>query len=411
MYLTLSKRFEFSASHRLYNPKWSAEQNSSAYGDESGGEHGHGHNYVAHLVFHGPVDPDTGMMLNIATIKSRVKTLLESRYDHKYLNEDTLPFHRTIPTAENIASQILHESESLFVDDNARPVACRIEESPETAAISYASGLVERQFSTWFSAARRTMSPHLSDVENTALYGVSSAPLGHGHQYRLLVTLTPKTSDTEGITPSEAVCYDAVARLKHEFDHTNLNHLPQLKGIAITTECLARYFFEYLQTDLPVVRIRLWETPDLSVEYDQTGQVSMCLSRSFHAAHRLNSDRLGDIANRELYGKCNNLRGHGHTYTVESTVSGAINERTGALMSLDTLIAGTEKAIAPWRYKHLDAETDEFIEKPSTGENILLAFYPKLQDSIGMAPSRVRLWETPNNRFCLRAVAPQLSKQ
>ena len=86
MYLTLSKRFEFSASHRLYNPKWSHEQNYAAFGDECGGAHGHGHNYTAHLVFHGPVDPDSGMMLNIATIKSRMNTLLESRYDHKYLN-------------------------------------------------------------------------------------------------------------------------------------------------------------------------------------------------------------------------------------------------------------------------------------------------------------------------------------
>ena len=402
MYLTLSKRFEFSASHRLYNPKWSAEQNAAVFGEESGGAFGHGHNYTAHLVFHGPIDSDTGMMLNIATIKSRLSTLLDSRYDHKYLNEDTLPFHRTIPTAENIASQILHESESLFVDESARPVVCRIEESAETSAISYASGKIERQFSTWFSAARQTMSPQLSDAENSAMYGISAAPLGHGHLYQLLVTLAPQTSDSEGITPSESTCYRTIVALKQEFDHTNLNHLPQLKGLAITTECLARYFYDRLRLDLPVSRVRLWETPDFSVEYEHAGRVSMCLSRSFHAAHRLHSSKLSDSANRELYGKCNNPKGHGHTYTVEVTATGAIDERTGALMSLEQLIDGTVKAIAPWRYKHLDAEIKDFASKPSTGENILLALYPRLHEGIGIAPSRVRLWETANNRFCLR---------
>src|SRR3972149_3579958 len=103
MYLTLSKRFEISPSVRLGRDDWSAGENLRHYGPASTGRFGHGNNYVLYAVFHGEVDPAAGMMINVSTIKKRVNELLAARYDHKFLNADTPPFDRTVPTPENIA--------------------------------------------------------------------------------------------------------------------------------------------------------------------------------------------------------------------------------------------------------------------------------------------------------------------
>ena len=71
MFLTVSKRLEFSASRRLFIPRWTDNQNLIAFGPETKAVYGSGRNYVAHFVFTGPVDPTTGMLINISEIKER----------------------------------------------------------------------------------------------------------------------------------------------------------------------------------------------------------------------------------------------------------------------------------------------------------------------------------------------------
>ena len=111
-----------------------------------------------------------------------------------------------------------------------------------------------------------------------------------------------------------------------------------------------------------------------------------------------------DAANLSLYGKCNNPRGHGHLYLTEATIGGQYDERSGTLYSFTSLLSGSENALRPWQNKHLDLETEEFRETPSTGENIVHALWPKFNSSLNDQLVRLRLWETLNNRFTLRRV-------
>ena len=106
--------------------------------------------------------------------------------------------------------------------------------------------------------------------------------------------------------------------------------------------------------------------------------------------------------NAELFGKCNNPRGHGHRYVAEATVGGEYDERSGALANFEELRSALRQAIAPWRDKHLDLETKEFRDKPSTGENIVRALWPKIDNALQQRLVRLRLWETANNRFTVR---------
>ncbi len=81
--------------------------------------YGSGRNYIAYFVFTGPVDPATGMLINISEIKERAGKVLRDGFDHKFLNQDNPSFREVPPTAENVARQLYCDVASLFSDVEA----------------------------------------------------------------------------------------------------------------------------------------------------------------------------------------------------------------------------------------------------------------------------------------------------
>src|SRR6201993_1972101 len=148
MLLTVSKRLEFSASRRLHVKDWSEEENLAVFGPETNARYGSGRNYVAYLVFTGPVDPATGMLINISEIKERAGRIVRQRFDHKFLNEDNHSFRDIPPTLENIARQLYVDVAPLFSDNVAKLAACHVSESPERSATFYSNGVCEANY--WF---------------------------------------------------------------------------------------------------------------------------------------------------------------------------------------------------------------------------------------------------------------------
>ena len=153
---------------------------------------------------------------------------------------------------------------------------------------------------------------------------------------------------------------------------------------------------------LPVDRVRLHERDDFFAEYWSGALHFLGLQMPFSAAHRLHSTKLSEVANVALYGKCNNPRGHGHRYLTEATISGRLDERSGTLRDLGGFNNAIAEALRPFQDKHLDLELAEFREKPSTGENIVQALWPRFDSRLNGQLARLRLWETANNRFTLR---------
>ena len=96
---TLTKRIEFSASHRYFNAEWDEERNRRVFGPCY---QEHGHNYLLEVTLGGRVDPVTGMIINLYDLKQIVTDVLEE-FDHKHLNFDMPYFERLVPTAENLA--------------------------------------------------------------------------------------------------------------------------------------------------------------------------------------------------------------------------------------------------------------------------------------------------------------------
>jgi 6-pyruvoyltetrahydropterin/6-carboxytetrahydropterin synthase len=103
--ISLTRRYRFSASHRLHNRLFSEEQNRELYG-KCANPRGHGHNYVVEVTVAGPVDPATGMVANLGDLDPFVEREVIEAFDHKYLNEQIAEFGKLVPTTENVCREI-----------------------------------------------------------------------------------------------------------------------------------------------------------------------------------------------------------------------------------------------------------------------------------------------------------------
>ena len=100
----LSRRYLFSASHRLHSEAMSVEENKSTYG-KCNNPYGHGHNYIIEVTVSGQVDAQTGMVCNLADLDGFMKKEVLARFDHENLNT-MKEFAKDVPTTENLCIQI-----------------------------------------------------------------------------------------------------------------------------------------------------------------------------------------------------------------------------------------------------------------------------------------------------------------
>jgi 6-pyruvoyltetrahydropterin/6-carboxytetrahydropterin synthase len=121
----LTRRYMFSASHRLHSDALSAEQNRTVYG-KCNNPYGHGHNYTIAITVSGPVDPQTGMVCNLVDLDSFVHQRVLERYDHQNLNL-MQEFSKNVPTTENLCVAIYEIVRRGF--DRAHLERVRIEET------------------------------------------------------------------------------------------------------------------------------------------------------------------------------------------------------------------------------------------------------------------------------------------
>ena len=120
---------------------------------------------------------------------------------------------------------------------------------------------------------------------------------------------------------------------------------------------------------------------------------------NFSAAHRLFNPKLDENENREIYGKCSNLHGHGHYYTLEITVKGTIDPKTGMVINVDTLKnVVNEEIIDKVDHKNLNFDVDFLKDTIPTMENLVQVFWDILKDKIPEGELfEIRLHESDEN--------------
>ena len=103
--MRVTRRYRFTASHRLHARSLSDAENRALYG-KCNNPFGHGHNYVVDVSVRGPVDTQTGLAVNTATLDALVRELVIQAFDRRNLNTEIPEFQTTTPTTENLGREI-----------------------------------------------------------------------------------------------------------------------------------------------------------------------------------------------------------------------------------------------------------------------------------------------------------------
>jgi 6-pyruvoyltetrahydropterin/6-carboxytetrahydropterin synthase len=117
MTASITRRYRFSASHRLNSSELSDEKNREIFG-KCNNPYGHGHNYELEVTVRGVVEPATGLIVSIQALDDYVQSRVLERFSNRYMNLDLIEFAQLVPTTENMASVIAgilsHQWEAAF---------------------------------------------------------------------------------------------------------------------------------------------------------------------------------------------------------------------------------------------------------------------------------------------------------
>jgi 6-pyruvoyltetrahydropterin/6-carboxytetrahydropterin synthase len=118
----------------------------------------------------------------------------------------------------------------------------------------------------------------------------------------------------------------------------------------------------------------------------------------FSASHYYHNDAFSPEENRRIFGKCNNPNGHGHNYTLEVTVKGDVDKKSGFVVDLkDLKETMNREVIDAMDHRFLNKEVPEFATAVPTTENLAVAIWKRLEGKMSVARlHRVRVYETPD---------------
>ncbi len=254
-----------------------------------------------------------------------------------------------------------------------------------------------------FSASHRYWLPEWDESKNKQEFGACSNFPGHGHNYVLFVSLLGDI-DQYGMVENLSTVKQVIKReVTSQLDYSYLNDVwEEFKTTLPTTENLARVIWQRLAPHLPIVKIQLFEHPQLWAEYQGNAmKATLNIQTHFSAAHRLARPDLTLEENTKIYGKCARTHGHGHNYHLEVSVSGEIDARTGMLIDLVALQnIVDEYVVEPFDHNFLNKDIPHFAEVVPTAENIALYIAQILQEPVkklGGNLEKVKLIESPNN--------------
>ena len=172
--------------------------------------------------------------------------------------------------------------------------------------------------------------------------------------------------------------------LRSELDHRYLNEeVVGLNDRPITTESLARYIFERVNTMMPLHRVRLHERQDFFAEA-WAGRTWFFSDYRCRLMRRIAYMRPRFPIARTRSSTVNATIPPDTViaYLTETTIGGDYDKRSGTLYDFVALNNAIHESLKPWQDRHLDLETDDFRCAPSTGENIVRALWPKIDNRL-----------------------------
>lgn len=265
----LTRKVRFSSGHRYWNEDLSPDENHARFGPFAS-PYNHGHNYVLEATVEGSVQATTGMVVNIKLVDDVLQERVVGRFDGRSINDEISELAGKPPSIENLLLLFWHDLAG-NLPAGAILTDLRLEEhSLLWGNLSANGSMLTLTRSYEFAASHRLHCPDLSESENVALFGKCNNRYGHGHNYKLDVTVTgtpdPVTSFIVDLGALDAVVESEIV---DRYDHKCLNEdLEEFKNVNPTTEVVALRVFEVLDKALPVelVSVKIHETERSSFE-------------------------------------------------------------------------------------------------------------------------------------------------
>lgn len=258
-----------------------------------------------------------------------------------------------------------------------------------------------------FASGHRYWFDNLSEEENRSLFGKWASPYNHGHNYVLEVSVSGKVNPLNGMVVNikeiDALLQDAVVS---RYDQKSLNdEVAEFQGKSTSTESISQVIWETLQarpldSQIHLTKLRLYETPQLFVEIGEDDSVQLTRVYEFSSSHRLDVPNLSEDENLDLFGKCNNLAGHGHNYVLEVTVTGRPDEQTGMLADLEAIDTAVESEVVDrYDHKHLNVDVPEFKDVNPTTEVLTRTIWRRLEGKLPAKLCKIVVRETARSIF------------
>jgi 6-pyruvoyltetrahydropterin/6-carboxytetrahydropterin synthase len=271
-----------------------------------------------------------------------------------------------------------------------------------------------------FSASHRYWLPELSEAENIQRFGLCTQTYGHGHNYVLYISLEGEI-DQYGMVQNLSDVKQVIKKeVTSQLDYSFLNEVwSEFQETLPTTENIAKVIWQRLAPYLPLVKIQLFEHPELWADYlGNDMEAYLSIGTHFSAAHRLALPTLSYEENSQIYGKCARPNGHGHNYHLEVTVKGEVDSRTGMIVDLVALQKVVEDhVVEPFDHTFLNKDIPYFAEVVPTAENIAIHIGQLLEQPVrelGAELYKVKLIESPNNScevFCGKSTLNSVNAQ
>lgn len=271
----MAQEFAFEASHFYRLPHLSPEENARLFGNAT--RH-HGHNYRVRVCYTASPETPPALWEQIAHI---VRNLIDTELDHRCLSAEHPYFQQHLPTTENLAIYLWHALHSKVhipieqvevLESEMLASAYTGEPQPLPSGKNIHPVSLTRAYS--FSCAHRLYNPQLSEAENRAHFGKCANPYGHGHDYRLEVTVRGPVDPTTGMVLPLA-WLDALVQkeILEVLDHRYLNEeVPPFDQIPPTSENLVAFIvarlIPHFTNATRLVRVRLYETPRSYFEWE-----------------------------------------------------------------------------------------------------------------------------------------------
>jgi len=122
----ITKQYKFCSAHRYWNTQWSEDKNRDIFGEDI---KLHGHNYFLDIQISGPINPESGFIIDLKILDLLVKTYVIDVMDHSQIEKDIAWFESQQPSTENMVifiwQQIAHR-----IPKPAKLYSIKLQETP-----------------------------------------------------------------------------------------------------------------------------------------------------------------------------------------------------------------------------------------------------------------------------------------